>query len=313
MVLHTMETAKATEVRPTRTLLDQLEDAGLLLRTGVDGLYIRTAAYQEVADGIDAMVSRWAATLHATRLHMPPLIPRTSFERTNYLESFPDLMGSVHVFAGGEVEHRQLLQRATRGHPWSELLQPSELMLEPAVCHGVYPLCARRPGSGPWLFDVSGHCFRSEPSKEPTRLQSFLMHEVVYVGEAAGAEAHRDMALDRGQALLESLGLEVAAVPASDPFFGRVGNVLAASQLDEQLKTELVTEVPGNSRPTALLSANYHRDHFGRSFGIETTVGELAHSACVGFGVDRIAIALLATQGLDPSRWAPSLRSLLRL
>lgn len=313
MVVTGAETPRATGVLPGRTLVDQLEDAGLLLRTGADGLYIRTGAYQQVADGISAMVSRWAATLRATRLYMPPLIPRASFERTNYLESFPDLMGSVHVFAGGEVEHRELLQRASRGQAWTELLEPSELMLEPAACHGVYPLCARRPDRGPWRFDVSGYCFRSEPSKEPTRLQSFLMHEVVYVGEAAGAEAHRDTALDRGRALLGSLGLEVAVVPASDPFFGRVGSVLAASQRDDQLKTELVAEVPGNPRPTALLSANYHRDHFGRSFGIETTPGEPAHSACIGFGIDRIVIALLVTQGLRPSRWAPSLRSLLGL
>ena len=58
---------------------------------------------------------------------------------------------------------------------------------------------------------------------------------------------------------------------------------------------------PGTT--TALLSANCHRDHFGDSFAIETFGGEVAHSACIGFGIDRIVLALFRTHGLDLSAW----------
>jgi seryl-tRNA synthetase len=57
------------------------------------------------------------------------------------------------------------------------------------------------------------------------------------------------------------------------------------------------------------MSANCHRDHFGLPFGIETDSGEVAHSACVAFGVDRIAVALLARHGLDPADWPGPVRA----
>ncbi|MGH9088177.1 MAG: amino acid--[acyl-carrier-protein] ligase [Acidimicrobiales bacterium] len=297
----------------TTALLDELLDAGLLVPTGIQGLYGHSAVYQGVADGVSVLVSRWAAQLRALTVRFPPLLSRRTFRETNYLESFPDLMGSVHVFGGGTREHEELLRRVEAGGDWPALLEPADVVLASAACHAVYPLCRGVvPPSGRY-FDVMSHCFRHEPSPEPTRLQSFVMHEVVYVGEREGAESHRDLGLERGLAMLESLGLDMSAVPASDPFFGRVGKVLSASQLEEELKIEGVTPVRGNAGPTAIMSANCHRDHFAHPFGIETASGEPAHSSCVAFGIDRVVVALLARHGMDPSRWAPSVRSLLRL
>ena len=54
---------------------------------------------------------------------------------------------------------------------------------------------------------------------------------------------------------------------------------------------------------TAISSSNYHLDHFGMAFSIETASGGTAHSACVGFGAERITFALLRTHGLDPGSW----------
>ena len=51
-------------------------------------------------------------------------------------------------------------------------------------------------------------------------------------------------------------------------------------------------------KPTAVVSTNYHLDHFGVPFGIKTADGAVAHSACVGFGLERIALALFKTARL---------------
>ena len=100
------------------------------------------------------------------------------------------------------------------------------------------------------------------------------------------------------------LGLEVESVVANDPFFGRPGRMLAANQRIEELKFELVTPVYADrARQTAISSSNCHLDHFGRPFGIETADGEVAHTACFGFGIDRITLALLHRHGTDPDRW----------
>jgi hypothetical protein len=123
------------------------------------------------------------------------------------------------------------------------------------------------------------------------------------------AVAHRDRGLARRMALLEDLGLPVAPVAAADPFFGRAGTVLAKGQLAGELKIEGVTTLAGDVLPTAVMSANCHRDHFGRAFGIEAGSETTAHNSCVAFGVDRIAVALLSRHGLDPATWPHGVRS----
>jgi hypothetical protein len=139
------------------------------------------------------------------------------------------------------------------------------------------------------------------------------MYEYVYVGEPAAALAHRDYWVEVAAATLGELGLDVTAEPANDPFFGRAGQLLAGLQLKEARKIELVSLLPGYPSSTALASGNSHQDHFGADFGIESADGQVAHSSCFGFGLDRIAIALLASHGLKLSAWPDGVRSKLGL
>jgi seryl-tRNA synthetase len=69
--------------------------------------------------------------------------------------------------------------------------------------------------------------------------------------------------------------------------------------------------ITSQDKPTACLSFNYHQDHFGTLWGIETANGETAHTACVGFGMERIALALFAHHGFDVDAWPKSLRAVL--
>jgi len=140
-------------------------------------------------------------------------------------------------------------------------------------------------------------------------MQAFRQHEFVYLGDPDGAIAHRNLWLERSAGLLSGLGLAVDAVIANDPFFGRTGRMLASNQRSETLKYEIVCAIDPDAQPTAISSSNYHLDHFGIGFGIESANGDAAHSACVGFGVERITLALLRTHGLDPDTWPPGVRS----
>jgi seryl-tRNA synthetase len=242
-------------------------------------------------------------------VYLPPVLSRTTFDSTNYLQSFPDLMGSVHVFRGNDRDHAELLRRVEADGDWPALLEPGEVVLSSAACHALYPMCSGRLPAGGRRYEVSGFCFRHEPSTDPARMQAFNMHEVVYVGDPDEAQRHRDEGLAHGLDLLRGLGLEVTPIPANDPFFGRLGSALAAGQLEEELKLEGVSPIYSPEHPTAIMSANCHRDHFGLPFGIETDSGEVAHSACVAFGVDRIAVALLARHGFDPADWPGPVRA----
>jgi seryl-tRNA synthetase len=287
----------------------ELLDSGLVLDAGVEGLYGRTLAYEEIIAGIIGLTTRTGAADGAMTVHFPPVIPRSLLEKTDYLKSFPDLTGSVHTFRGDDKLHARLLGLVEEGKDWVEVLEPAEVVLRPAACHPVYPLCTNGPlPVGGRRFEVHGWCFRHEPSADPARMMAFRMHEFVYVGDPAGGDAHRDVWVKRGTEMLESLGLEIEVVVANDPFFGRVGKMMAANQRDEALKLELVTPITSKESPTAISSVNRHQDHFGVTFGIQSADGAVAHSACFAVGVDRTALALLATHGLDPARWPTEIR-----
>jgi seryl-tRNA synthetase len=304
-----VETA-ATATEGSAEFRTRLFAAGLLIDTGVDGLYGHSDQYESIVTGVDALFQRTMVHERAVAVFFPPVMARWVFDRTDYLRSFPDLMGSVHTFRGTDRDHAELMRRADAGEPeWTALLVPADVVVCAATCHPLYPLCTGRLPEEGRRFDVGGYCFRCEPSVDPTRLQAFRMHEDVYVGDPEVAQSHRDDGLARGLDVLSGLGLDIRPEVANDPFFGRVGTMLAANQRDEALKVEGVVPVTSDGRPVAILSANCHRDHFGAPFSIETSAGDTAHSACVAFGTDRVALALLARHGLAPDTWPAAVRN----
>jgi seryl-tRNA synthetase len=293
---------------PWTPFRDQLLSNGILIPTGVDGLYGRSGTYESVADAMDRIVLRVGADQDASSVRFPPVMPWATFERNGYLESFPDQMGSVHTFRGDENQHAELLRRTEAHEDRAPLLETTDMVLCPAVCHPLYPTMTGVIPEGGQRVEIYGYCFRHEPSTDPFRMQAFRQHDYVYLGTPDGARDHRDMWLERGLDVLSGLGLEVSSVVANDPFFGRPGRMLAANQRNEELKYEIVTPVFATQRETAISSSNCHLDHFGRPFGIETADGEVAHTSCFGFGVDRITLALFHRHGPDPDRWPADVR-----
>jgi seryl-tRNA synthetase len=80
------------------------------------------------------------------------------------------------------------------------------------------------------------------------------------------------------------------------------------SQVEQDLKFELLIPVHSTEKPTACMSFNYHRYHFGATWNIRTASGEIAHTGCVAFGIERLALALFATHGLDLAGWPEMVR-----
>jgi seryl-tRNA synthetase len=288
-----------------KPLLDALFEQDLLVETGVDGLYGRSGQFEDVIDGLVAAVSRMARGDKAERIHFPPGMPRATLEKSGYLKSFPQLAGCVHSFVGGEADHMALLGKLANGEDWSGAVAPTDVVLTPAACYPLYPAVANRGalGADGALYDLTSYCFRHEPSKEPTRMQLFRMREFVRIGRPEQVTAFRETWLERGQDLVERLQLPAHVDLANDPFFGRTGKMLANNQRDAGLKFELLIPVNSAEAPTACMSFNYHQDHFGKLWGIRFADGSEAHSACVGLGLERLALALLNCHGLDPADW----------
>jgi seryl-tRNA synthetase len=285
--------------------LRELIDERLLVPSGVPGVYGRGRHFEAILDGLDAAVTRAAADDRAEPLRFPPVLPRRQIEASGYLESFPHLAGAVFAFEGTEAE----------AHNWADAVQMSDLMLAPAVCYPVYPAIAARGPLEPGGVTVdvgAGYAFRHEPSGDPSRMQSFHIRELVRIGEPEAVAAWRDAWRDRSIELLRGLGLDARFDVAADPFFGRAGRMLAASQREQELKFEILVPVRGDE-PSAIASFNYHREHFAGTYGLELAGGGVAHTACLGFGLERVVLALLAAHGLDPQGWPEAVRAELEL
>jgi seryl-tRNA synthetase len=293
--------------------LDHLTDA-LFHRMGTDGVYARTALYEDIVERLAALITRHREP-NTEVMRFPPVMNRAQLEKSGYLRSFPNLLGCVCGLHGTEREINAAVARFDAGGDWTSSLSPADLVLSPAACYPVYPIAA---GRGPLpvgglRFDVAADCFRHEPSRHLDRLQSFRMREYVCIGSPDDVSAFRERWMIRAQGIARDLGLAFRVDDASDPFFGRVGQMKAVSQKQQSLKFELLVPLRSEQLPTACMSFNYHRDHFGTTWRIADAYGEVAHTGCVAFGMDRLAVAMFHTHGTALSMWPAKVRDLLGL
>lgn len=281
---------------------------------GVEGVYARTQIYEEVADGLQRLITRHRPS-EAEVFRFPPVMSRRQLEKSGYLRSFPHLLGCVCCLHGSEADILSTVDRAAKGDDWTSDATSADLVLSPAACYPVYPLAAARgvvPAEG-YVFDVAAECFRHEPSRDLDRLQSFRMREFVRVGASEQVMRFRREWMDRAEGIAATLGLPYGIEQANDPFFGRSGQVLAAIQLGRALKYELTIPIRPDQPPTACMSFNYHHDHFSRTWKLADGDGVAVDTGCTAFGIDRLAVALFATHGLETAVWPAAARESLDL
>jgi seryl-tRNA synthetase len=293
--------------------LDHLADA-LFHKMGADGVYARTALYEGVVEKLAELITRHREA-GTEVMRFPPVMSRTQLERSGYLKSFPNLLGCVCGLHGTEREIHEAVARFDKGGDWTTSLSPADLVLSPAACYPVYPIAASRGPlpQGGLRFDVAADCFRREPSKHLDRLQSFRMREYVCIGTPDDVASFRERWMVRAQKIATDLGLKFRVDQASDPFFGRVGQMKAVAQVQQSLKFELLIPLRSEEQPTACMSFNYHQAHFGTTWGISDADGQSAHTGCVAFGMDRLAVAMFHTHGVDTSKWPQAVRQMLEM
>src|ERR1700722_4374175 len=198
-----MNVAFKEPARPARSL-DSIAEA-LLLPSGIDGVYARTALFEQAVTGLSTLISRFRDA-DTEVLRFPPVMSRRQVEKSGYLKSFPHFLGCVSCLGGEEADVRATAERREAGEDWTGAL-------------GAVALVLSLPASG-LFFDGACDCFRREPSKMLDRLQSFRMREYVCIGTPAQVEDFRKRWLSRAQSIAGQLGLNCGIDTASAPFFG---------------------------------------------------------------------------------------------
>ncbi|MCG8915973.1 hypothetical protein L6E12_09245 [Actinokineospora sp. PR83] len=290
-------TSTIPDANPTAPVPPRVPESGLPIPTAVPGVFLYPEAFERVVDALRAGVARLAATEPFQRLVVPPVISRATIERAGYVEAFPQLLGTVHGYRGTASGWARLRPLVEAGGDWHAQQEIRDLVLLPAACYPVYAALAGTAVDTPAKVTVEATCFRDEATGEAGRLRSFRMLELV----TAGAEEHclrwRADWLDRVGRWFTDLGLAPVVEVADDPFFGPGKKVFQAAQRLQELKFELKVPV-ADGVVQAVASANHHKDHFGVAFDL-TADAAPAHTACLAFGLERLALALIHAHGDD--------------
>lgn len=219
---------------------------------------------------LDVKFQQIAQTLGALPVHVNATIPMEFLIKSGYVQGHSEqLMLALHNSASKTEA------------------------LSPAICYHIH-----RMNAGSMVLDSAytavGQCFRFETKVAPDRFVNFTMREIMFTGTAEYVLDKRLECLRLSERLFDDLGLAYLIVPADDAFCAP--DPLLFKEIKDG-KFEMRAELPFYKIHTAIASFNYQADYFGRTLGITLADGSPAHTGCVGYGLERCALAL-ASQGI---------------
>jgi hypothetical protein len=315
---------RAAEVpgKPVRVLLDQWSLAGPATPatgerppTTLDafpvgpGLQVKGPGIARLMRQVDNLVLEIAAEIGAGEYSVPHLAAWDTIERAGYARAFPQHLTTCAVVQP-DLSALDRFARADSPPARAAELRPAPVAASPAVCMQLFAAFANRTVTRPVIATARQSCARHEAGSESsaTRLWSFSMREILYIGPAGGVRQFRAEMLGRLTELARAIGLPARIESANDPFFTSERQDLVSHQSNFDLKHELCGRMAGDSSAVAVSSVNLHNQHFGRGFGISLPDGTPASSACFAFGLERWAHWLHGYVGGDPAHWPAPLR-----
>ena len=244
--------------------------------------------------------------------HYPVMIPREVLAELGYFGHFPqhvtfcchlpDNLPVLESVAAGARAGQEGLSEKLEGR-----LGEPQHVLTPAVCLPCYRQMRGQvlePGQIRTLT-MQNHVFRYEGlSFRPlARGWDFTVRDIVFFGSSEEMGRLRNEVMERAMTLCRELDLEVTIELANDPFFLDTSRDKAVHQRLGEVKYELLFQLPHRDEGLAASSFNLHRDFYTSVYDIRRGEGELAESACMGFGLERWLYGFLSQKGLDPRGW----------
>ncbi len=301
-------------VPAARDVFDDLLLQGAAVEAG-EGQITLGEPVLSLMDHLDARIREMAVREFGAReFRYPTLIPTSVMRRCGYFQSFPQLMMFVSRLHGDVDAYRGFLHDVAGAGDLTGALRTYSAgfdhCLPPTMCFHTYHQLADSALATPsCTITARGKSFRFESRyrRSLERLWDFTIREIVFLGPREHVLASRRRLMELTWELMDALDLGGRCEVANDPFFidGNTAERVWSQRLLE-LKYELRSPLD-ESRDVAVCSFNFHDRFFGEAFAIDTADGR-AHTACAGFGLERLAYAFLCRHGLDPGRWPPDVR-----
>ncbi|MFG1644971.1 hypothetical protein ACGFMK_32215 [Amycolatopsis sp. NPDC049252] len=273
----------------------------------------------DLMDDLDGAVRRVVVDeFHGTEFRYPTLIPVGALDRSGYLTSFPQFAMFATRLRADVDTYRGFVEGARNTTDiGGEILgrcDGVDYCLPPTMCyHTFHQYAGRRLPPEVTVVTARGKSFRHEARYHRTlaRLWDFTIREIVFFGTRDAVLAAREQFLGRALRLVEALRLSGRCEVAGDPFFcNDDSGVRVSSQRLLELKYELQLDLDDGDS-AAVASFNFHERFFGEAFGITLADGSTPFTACVGFGLERLAFAMLCQHGTDIAGWPAGVRAAL--
>jgi seryl-tRNA synthetase len=243
-----------------------------------------------------------AGDFGADEQHYPVMVPREILDEVGYLGHFPQhitfcshLPGSLPVLQAVAAQPETLVER----------LDPPQHVLTPAVCLPCYRQHRGAVIDNVKTLTMQNHVFRYEGTnfRPMSRGWDFTVRDIVFFGSYEDLSRLRAEVMERAIELCRELDLEVTIELANDPFFLDTSRDKAVYQRMGEVKYELLFPLPHRGESLAASSFNLHRDFYTSVYDTRRPSGELAESACVGFGIERWVYGFLSQKGMDSRSW----------
>lgn len=314
----TFETKRADDGAYLQDAHQHLVEAGWVHDYG-DG----HVAYSGPVLALARYVSERAGELYGSlfdvkQAHFPAFVKHETLTRCGYVESHPTAVNFVsnmiEDFDALEAYRLSNTCADTSSLPSAEHLHHGGVCLNPAACLPAYPMLEGKViGAEGFVMSWLGRVFRYESRNVSglDRLYEFNVRELVFVGSEEMVVEARTRSLPAIRQLAENLDLDMTLQSATDPFFATVSAAKKLFQQAHEVKSEILLHtLNGDGQPKLLAggSVNLHGTFFGERFDIRTEDGELAHTGCIGLGVERWIAAAFTQHGLDANRWPSALR-----
>ncbi len=233
---------------------------------------------------LDDLLRGVARMLRARELRFPSLLPLEYLDTIGYRRSFPRTL----VVPVCEQD------KAACNEPADPQLQ--EIALTPSACFHTYPLAANLSLTADKLIIVTNlaKVFRCEPKRlSRWRMNEFSVREFTFIGGPEGVALLIEFFKSVAAELVALYELPATIEIAHDPFFliHADREAVRRAQIPLPSKFEVVYR-SRDGHDVAVASLNHHGRFFGDRYRIRGANGQVLSTGCVGFGLERLALAV---------------------
>lgn len=295
---------------PRMHLGDTTDHSGLAIEQEIHpGLYV----YREPVSSMlrfldDVVIRRFARPFKTQEECYPNVIPLESLGKAHHFSSFPE---HLHFLTHLRQDLSVLDSFASRARDEGSTVRPEssevsaiQLVQNPSTCYHCYAARAHSDIGADTAITALTKCHRFEAANHADfgRMLEFSLREVIFLGSPDYVRNTREETLEKMEQLAKDWQLYGELISSNDPFFTSDYQTKAEHQRRLAMKFEYRAAIPGSSKGLAVMSSNLHGPTFSKAFDIKQQRRPI-NTGCLGFGLERLALAILAQHGRDANDW----------